>query len=417
MQTEMKKLKIGLIGLGQRGRGLLNVICEMADIEIVAVCDAYEDRVEAIQKKVQEKMGNFPVGTGDYQEVLKISEIEAVVISAAWEAHVEIAVASMRAGKYTGLEVGGAYSVEDCWRLVRTSEETGIPCMMLENCCYGQREMKCLNMVSKGIFGELVHCEGGYHHNLREEILAGNEIRHYRLRNYTLRNCENYPTHELGPIAKLLKINRGNRMLSLVSVASKAVGLHDYVVRRDGIDSPLAQVNFAQGDVVTTVIRCAGGETITLTLDTTLPRSYSRGLKVHGTQGYYEEETNSIYLERDSESYGGEWDPWQPNWNNADTRYEEEFGHPLWKWYRDAGVKAGHGGMDWLVLRAFFESAMVGVQPPIDVYDTAAWMCISALSEQSVAMGGIPVAIPDFTNGKWMIDRKRETVARYSLEI
>ena len=412
----MKKIKIGLIGLGQRGKGLLKTIFEMDDVEVVAVSDTYEDRVLQVQSLVQEIHGNLPMGTTDYREVLKLSEIEAVIISAAWEAHVEIAVASMRAGKYTGLEVGGAYSIEDCWRLVRTSEETGIPCMMLENCCYGQIEMKCLNMAKKGAFGEIVHCEGGYHHNLREEILAGNEIRHYRLRNYTMRNCDNYPTHELGPIAKLLKINRGNRMLSLVSMASKAAGLHDYVSRRDGSESPLAQVKFAQGDVVTTIIGCAGGETITLTLDTTLPRSYSRGFTVHGTRGYYEEATNSIYLERDSESYGGEWDPWQPQWNNAVTRYEEEFEHPLWKQYRKDGVKAGHGGMDWLVLRAFLESAMEKAATPIDVYDTASWMCISVLSEQSIAMGGSPVAIPDFTNGKWMMERKQKQVEKYCLD-
>lgn len=168
---------------------------------------------------------------------------------------------------------------------------------------------------------------------------------------------------------------------------------------------------------MTTIIRCAGGETITLTLDTTLPRAYSRGFTVHGTRGYYEEATNSIYLERDSESYGGEWDPWQPQWNNAATRYEEEFEHPLWKQYRKDGVKAGHGGMDWLVLRAFFESAMAGVQPPIDVYDTASWMCISVLSEQSIAIGSAPIAIPDFTNGKWMIAEKRKLVNQYSLDL
>jgi len=414
----MKKIKIGMIGLGQRGSSLMRRVTEMEDTEIVALCDEYADRVEAAIKSVEERAGYTPLGMTDYHELLSIPEIEAVIISAAWEAHVELAVAAMKAGKSVGLEVGGAYSVEDCWKLVQTSEETGIPCMMLENCCYGQKEMMCLNMVKVGVMGEIVHCSGGYHHNVREEIVGGNEIRHYRLRNYINRNCDNYPTHELGPIAKLLNINRGNRMISLVSKASKSAGLHDYILREKGEDHPLAKMNFAQGDVVTTIIQCAGGETITLTLDTTLPRFYSRGLMVHGTRGFYQEDNHSLWLERDAESYGidelsGDW---SEHWNNAKTRYAEEFDHPLWKKYQKEGVRAGHGGMDWLVLRAFLESVKEKADMPIDVYDTAAWMCISALSEQSIAMGGAPVAIPDFTNGKWIKERTRTQVEMYRLD-
>lgn len=415
----MKKINVGIIGLGQRGSMLLtDEILQMDDVEVLAVCDEYEDRAADMAAKVKEKKGNEPLCTTDYREVLAIDEIEAVVISTAWEAHVEVAIAAMRAGKYAGMEVGGAYSVDDCWRLVHTSEETGVPCMLLENCCYGQREMMCLNMVKMGVMGEVVHCEGGYHHPLCGEITGGNELRHYRLRNYSLRNCENYPTHELGPIAKLLNINRGNRMLTLTSTASKSVGLHEYAVAKRGADDPISKIRFAQGDVITTVIRCAGGETITLTLDTSLPRYYSRGLTVHGTAGFYEEMTNSVYLEKDSESYEGGEFSWKPEWNNAETRYAAEYDHPLWKAYREVGVhEAGHGGMDWLVLRAFFESARDKVMPPIDVYDAAAWMCISALSEDSIAMGGAPVAIPDFTNGKWIKQKEHKQVETYRLDI
>jgi len=415
----MEKIKIGMIGLGQRGSSLMRRVTEMDDTEIVALCDAYGDRVEDAIKSVEERAGYTPKGMTDYRELLAISEIQAVIITAAWEVHVELAVAAMKAGKWVGLEVGGAYSVDDCWKLVRTSEETGMPCMMLENCCYGQKEMMCLNMVKQGVMGEVVHCSGGYHHNVQEEIVGGNENRHYRLRNYISRNCDNYPTHELGPIAKLLNINRGNRMLSLVSKASKSAGLHDYILREKGENHPLATVKFAQGDVVTTIIQCAGGETIILTLDTTLPRFYSRGLMIHGTRGFYEEDNNSIWLERDAESYGidelsGDW---RDHWNNASTRYAEEFDHPLWKKYKKEGVRAGHGGMDWLVLRAFLESVKENVAPPIDVYDAAAWMSISVLSEQSIAMGGMPVAIPDFTNGKWIMEKARRQVEIYRLDV
>lgn len=416
----MKKLKIGLVGYGQRGVGLLGVTLNMDDIDVVAVCDEYEDRAEAAQKKVEEKKGYTPFATTDYRELLKMEEIEAVVVSTAWEAHVEVALAAMKAGKYVGVEVGGAYSIEDCWRLVHTSEETGMPCMMLENCCYGKKELMCLNMVKNGDFGELVHCNGAYHHDLRNEVSSGNEIRHYRLRNYTHRNCDNYPTHALGPIAKLLSINKGNRFLSLVSMSSKARGLHEYIVNKKGADSDLAAIDFKQGDVVTTVIKCAGGETIRLTLSITLPRAYSRDFDISGTKAYFQEETNSLYLDRDEDKYEKKYGEVVAKslWNNVETTYEKEFNHPIWKKYEEEGIKGGHGGMDWLVLRAFYESAMEKKETPIDVYDTAAWMSISTLTEDSLAMGGMPVAVPDFTNGKWIKnkDRKRNEVPTYSLE-
>ena len=415
----MKTLKIGVVGLGQRGKGLMNVTLGMDDVEIIAVCDEYQDRVEEAQKKVEEKRGTIPFGTTNYHELLAIPEIEAVVVSTAWEAHVEVAVASMKAGKYTGVEVGGAYSLDDCWNLVRTSEETGMPCMMLENCCYGKKELMCLNMVKNGDFGELVHCNGAYHHDLRGEVSRGNEIRHYRLRNYTHRNCDNYPTHALGPIAKLLNINRGNRFLSLVSMSSKARGLHEYIVNKRGADDELAAIDFKQGDVVTTIIQCAGGETIRLTLCITLPRAYSRDFDIIGTKAYFQEETNSLYLDRDEATYEKKYGEViaKELWNNVETRYGKEFNHPIWKKFEEEGVKGGHGGMDWLVLRAFYESAMEKADPPIDVYDTAAWMSISVLTEQSIAMGGQPVAVPDFTNGKWIKekDKERNEIETYSL--
>lgn len=411
----MCKLKIAIIGLGQRGRGLLTNIVNMDDIEIVAVCDKYEDRNESTIKYIEEKMGNTPASSTDSRDIISRGDIDAVIISAAWEAHTDIAESALRAGIYVGLEVGGAYAVEDCWKLVRASEETGTPCMMLENCCYGQAEMMCLNLAKKGILGEIVHCDGGYRHHLCEEILKGNEIRHYRLRNYTLRNCDNYPTHQLGPICKLLNINNGNRMVSLVSIASKSVGLQSHSLNTRGADNELSKTRYIQGDVVTTIIRCAGGETIKLTLDTTLPRPYSRGFVVCGTKGCYEEANNSLFLDCDAEKYEKDEFDWSKSWGNA-KEYAKTYGHPLWKKYVEEGVKEGHGGMDWLVLRAFFESAKEKVDPPIDVYDAATWMSISTLSEDSIAMGGLPVAIPDFTRGKWVCPHPKKYVETYRLD-
>jgi len=266
-----------------------------------------------------------------------------------------------------------------------------------------------LNMVRKGIFGEIVHCQGGYRHDLRNEITYGRENRHYRLNNYMHRNCENYPTHELGPIAKILNINRGNRMLTLTSMASKARGLHEYILKNEGPQHDLANYQFAQGDVVTTTILCAHGETIVLTLDTTLPRAYSRGFHVQGTKAMYMEDNNSIFIDGVHNEYDFNW---KAQWNNFE-QYREKYEHPLWRNYKP-GEDAGHGGMDTLVLMAFFDSVRRQVQTPIDVYDMASWMSITALSEQSIAMGGHPVAIPDFTNGKWL-NREPEPEGPYCL--
>ena len=165
----------------------------------------------------------------------------------AWENHIPAAVYAMEHGKQVAIEVGGAYSVDDCWKLVDTYEKTGIHCMMLENCCYDRNEMMVMKMVREGLFGKIVHCEGGYRHDLRSEISLGKEIRHYRLRNFMNRNCENYPTHELGPIAKILDINRGNRMLSLTSVSSGAFGLNAYAEQNEKVNPELKTFRFSTG--------------------------------------------------------------------------------------------------------------------------------------------------------------------------
>lgn len=404
------QVKIGVIGLGRRGRGMLHEIARVENVEIAVVCDNYADRQEEGAQVVEEITGKKPNITGNYKDILAMEDIDAVVATTSWADHINIAIDSMKAGKYVAFEVGGAYSIEECWRLVRTYEETKVPCMMLENCCYGRDELMLLNMVRKGVFGEVVHCRGGYHHDLRKSVSFGKENRHYRLANYQNRNCENYPTHELGPIAKILNINRGNRMLTLSSTASKAAGLHEYILREKGMDYYLSDYKFEQGDVVTTVIKCAHGETIVLTLDTTLPRAYSRGLEIHGTKATYMEDNKTLFI--DGVHNEDEFE-WQKQWNNVE-KYREQYDHPVWQGYNPED-DAGHGGMDLLVLKAFFDSVKRQVQTPIDVYDAAAWMSITALSEQSVAMGGQVVPIPDFTNGRW-IAREPAPEGEYSLD-
>ena len=393
-------VRIGFIGVSGRGSGLLGELLDVPGVIVPAVCDKYEDRALRGQEIVKEATGVTPDMYLDHKELLKRDDIDAVLIATTWISHARIAIDAMRAGKHAAMEVGGAASIEECWQMVRASEETGKFCMLLENCCYDRNEMALFNMMKQGLFGELIHMCGGYQHDLRDEISLGRENRHGRLYNFQMRNGELYPTHQLGPISKMLSINRKNRYISLVSMASKSRGLNEWIKANKGEDYDLADYHFNEGDVVTTMIKCANGETVCLTHDCSLPRNYSRAYRVQGTKGLYMEDGNSIYLEGRTPHEGG----WMHTPESFD-KYLEEYEHPLWKKYQQDGVHGGHGGMDFLVLSAFAESVKVGSQPPIDVYDAATWMAITCLSEESIALGSAPVAIPDFTNGQW-IDRE-----------
>ena len=405
-------MKIGMIGLGQRGNALLSVILTyFKEIEVSAVCDNYPDRTEKAIKEIEDKTGSRACACSTYEELLQ-KNLDAVIISASWEEHVPLAVACMEAGIAVGLEVGGAYCVEDCWRLVDAYERTKTPFMFLENCCYDKTELMATFMARKGIFGEIVHCSGAYSHDLREEICGGWKNRHYRLRNYLQRNCENYPTHELGPIAKILDINRGNRMVSLVSVASKSRGLQEYVSdEKRKADPRLRKAVFKQGDIVDTLITCANGETIHLMLNTTLPCVYDRALVVRGTKGMYNQSCNFVVL--DGETTEGLWTGIENNLKRIDSAkaYEQKYLPAYWKNLSEEDKQTGHGGMDGYMLQEFFAHVKSGKEMPIDVYDAASWMCVSCLSEQSIMLGGQPVAIPDFTRGKW-IQRSRLDVVK-----
>lgn len=401
----MEHLKIGFIGLGQRGAVLLtNVLNNFPNVDIVAVCDSYADRAEAARQQVKDNRGNTPAAYTDHAALLADKNVQIVIISASWEAHVPLAIASMRAGKITALEVGGAYSVEDCWQLVHTWEETQVPFMFLENCCYGERELLATKLVRMGKLGEVVYCHGAYCHDLRSEICGGIQNRHYRLRNYLARNCDNYPTHNLGPIARLLNINRGNRMLKLVSMGSKSRGLECYVNEHEEYEH-LKGKHFAQSDVVTTMITCADGSLITLKLDTTLPRAYSREFTVSGTKGIYSEQDNVILED------GGNFNHEESIGLCRDTADNYKDLRPqIWKDITEEEIKAGHGGMDTLMLRAFFDAVRNGDEMPIDVYDAASWMSITCLTEASIANGSQSIDIPDFTGGRWVMREPKDLV-------
>ena len=406
-----KEVDIGFIGISGRGSSMLDLLLQVEGVRVPAVCDKVVERAENGIEIVNKRTDNaYPVHAYiDYKELLKNEKLDAVMICTTWITHARIAIDAMRAGCNVAFEVGGAASIEECWQLVRTSEDTGKFCMLLENCCYDRNEMALFNMIKMGLFGEITHMEGGYRHDLREEICMGRENIHGRLFNFMHRNGELYPTHQLGPISKALGINRGNRFLTLVSMSSKSRGLNEWIKSRKGEDYDIANYAFNQGDVTTTIIKCANGETITLTHDCSTPRPYSRNYVIEGTKGIYSEnngECGGLYL--DSFSDG------EPRWREFKD-YREKSEHPLWQAYEKGGIKAGHGGMDYLVLSAFVESLLLEAKPPIDVYDTASWMAITCLSEQSAAMGGMPVPVPDFTNGMW-IDREPYRKGTYCLE-
>ncbi len=393
--------KFALIGYGDRGKDWLNMMLTgwKDRVSLVAVCDAYEDRAKAASEDAKELTGIAPVWETDYRKVLENPDVEVVVIVTSWEMHVPIAIEAMRAGKIVGMEVGGTFDVKECWQLVETYEETKTPFMFMENCNYGRRELMALNMAQQGVFGEIVFCAGAYMHDLRSEVAFGVENRHYRLEKYKTHNAENYPTHELGPISKILGINHGNRFVSLTSTASKASGLHEYILKNKADDEELKRTKFKQGDVVTTVITCEQGQTIRLTLNTTLPRYYSRDFTICGTKGMYEEATDSVCL--DIEEHNKLHMDWLKEKCGNAKDYEEQYDHPLWKDHMESGVMGGHGGADGLMFSVFLDCIENKKPMPIDVYDAAAWMVVTALSEQSIAGGSVPVEFPDFTKGKW----------------
>ena len=408
----MKKLKLGVVGLGQRGYGMLNGFLLFDEVDIVAVCDGYADRSERAAEEVFKKRGVKPLIYDKYENMLEDKNVEAVYVASSWDEHIRMAIGSMRAGKITAVEVGGAYDVEECWELVKAYEETKTPVMLMENCCYDKFELLVTALHRKGKLGEIVHCHGAYSHDLRDEILGGVVNRHYRLENYKKRNCDNYPTHEMGPIAKLLDITRGNKLLTLSSFASKGIGLDEFTRDEKNPDKNQIGQKFRQGDIITTVLTCANGETITLTLDTTLPRFYSREFTVRSAKGICMQDANLIMLEEDDNMHEF-WEPWSviEKKINCAKKYDEYLPH-IWKDITEEEMNAGHGGMDYLMLKSFINHALGDKDMPIDVYDAATWMSITALSEQSIALGGMPVPVPDFTKGKW-IKRRRKDVTDF----
>ncbi|MBD1261940.1 Gfo/Idh/MocA family oxidoreductase [Maribacter polysiphoniae] len=405
------KLKIGMIGVGLRGTSHLKNLLLRKDIEITAICDIDADRIDLASKLISEAGYKKPQSFGkndlDYRNLLELTTVDAVVIATPWLWHTRMAKDALRAGKYTGLEVSAANTLEECWDLVETHEETGSHLMLLENVNYRRDILAVLNMVKQNVFGELVHFRCGYQHDLRDVKFNNGKQPHgggvefgpkaiseakWRTNHSVKRNADVYPTHGVGPIAAMCDINRGNRFVSITSNATKSIGLHNYIVKNGGEDHPNAKVKFKQGDVITSTIETAKGETIIVTHDCNLPRPYSLGFRVQGANGLWEVDGDRIYIEGQSEPH---------TWDKADS-WLKKYDHPLWQKYGDYAQNSGHGGMDFFVINAFVESAKNNIAPPIDAYDAAAWSAITPLSEISIENNGEPQDFPDFTRGNWM---------------
>ena len=405
----MNKVGIGIIGLGPRAETLLASLKEMTNVmNITAICDLNPARIDLLRTRILEAGMPAPKEFREYEKLIADPAVDAVLIPTSWNSHLKIAEECLANGKYAGIEVGGAASLDELWQLVHSAEKTGVSCMMLENCCYGRNELMVLNMVRQGLFGELIHCECGYEHDLSD--LAWSTPDKERALHNRARCGDLYPTHGLGPISKILRINRGNRFMTISSTASKARGFAA-AAKAHGIDAV-----YNQGDMVTSVIRCANGETIMLRHCISLPRPYSRDCRVQGTKGIWLEDAKGIFVEGISpteELIDPAGNPYiEHRWSKVDE-FHEKYDHPIWQEFRNNQV-GGHSGMDYLVLNAFVEAVSKKVPTPIDVYDVAAWMSVTALSEQSVAMGGQVLPFPDFTNGKW-IDREAEIPSKWAL--
>ena len=405
----MKDIKIVVCGCGQRGRTLTeHVLTRIKGIEIAGLCDTgFIERAEGVKNTIKKEFNIDTKVYTDYKLMFDEVKPDAVFVATGWEYHVEVATYAMRKGIAVAMEVGGAYSVDDCYELINTYEETKTPFMFMENCCYNRDELLATSVARKGLLGEIVYCHGAYGHDLRDEVSYGKINGHYRFNNYLNRNCDNYPTHDLGPIAKLLNINRGNRMVSLTSMASKAAGLRDYINEKEDL-AELKGVEFKQGDIVRTLIKCENGELISLTLDTTLPRFYSREFTVRGTKGMYMQDNDMMLIEGEYNENVSQLDFFKQNHNSA-KKYEKYLPE-FWKNVPQEILDAGHGGMDYFLFVAFFDALRNGTEMPIDVYDAASWMCITYLTEISIKNGGALVEIPDFTNGAYKTRKPKDVV-------
>lgn len=405
-------VRIAIVGLGMRGQGAVYRLSFIETAKIIALVDVVQSSVERAQETL-EKMGrpqaDAYVGEEAWKEVCLRDDIDLIYNCAHWDLHAPVAIFAMENGKHVATEIPAALTIEECWQLVNTAESTRRHMMMLENCNYDFFEMATLNMVQQGLFGEIVHAEGAYIHDLRSMLFAEEgEPGHYwdmwRLKHNEKKSGALYPMHGLGPLAHALNIHRGDRMEFLVSVSSNQFGLSEYAKEKFGEDSDYANRDYKRGDMNTTIIKTAKGKTIKIQHDVTSPRPYSRIHMLSGTKGFAQKwprtgialEPNGHYFLSDDEL----------------KALLKEYEHPI---VREVGEKAkqvgGHGGMDFIMDYRLIYCLNHGLPLDQDVYDAAEWSSVIELSQVSVANQGMPVKIPDFTRGAW---QELKTVTYYT---
>ncbi len=397
--TTRKNTRMGLIGAGGRGGGMVRNYLAVDNLTVTAVCDVNKDAALRAQATVERAGQNPPAifanGDHDFENLVKRDDVDFVYIATPWSWHAPMAIAAMEAGKHAIVEVPAAVTTEECWKLVDVSERTRRHCIIAENCCYGYTELMVLNMIKDGLFGDLLHGEAAYIHDLRSLLFSGKGEGLWRRLPNTLRDANTYPTHGLGPVANYMGINRGDRFDYLVSMSSPEAGLSAWRAAKIPKGAPEWKEKYIAGDMNTSLIKTVKGLTIMLQHDTVNPRPYDRINLISGTKAVFRDYPPRLYVD----GVGKE------EFTGLDA-YKAKYEHPLWQKNGEMARKlGGHGGMDFLMVHQLVTAMQEGLVPPMDVYDAAAWSVPYPLSEESVKLGSAPVKFPDFTRGKWKVKR------------
>ncbi len=394
---KIETVRVGIVGLGQRGPGAVNRLSKIDGLEIKALCDLIPERAEKAKKSLEGTPHNPELYSGSvyaWKKMCERPDLDLIYIATPWEWHTPMAVYAMEAGKHAAVEVPAARTLDECWQLVETSERTKKHCMQLENCCYDFFELMTLKMAREGFFGEILHVEGAYIHDL----LAHNFQKEngyqdmWRLKeNY--RNGNLYATHGLGPICQILNINRGDQMDYLTSLSSNDFHMKakaQELAENDVFFSSFAAKNY-RGNMNTTVVKTKHGKSIMIQHDVSSPRPYSRLHVVSGTEGFAQK-----YPEQ-KVSKGHSWMK-EEEMKELEKKFTPEIVQKVGELAKQVG---GHGGMDFMMDWRLIDCLRNGLPLDQDVYDAALWSCISPLSEWSVANRSNSIDVPDFTGGSW----------------
>jgi hypothetical protein len=396
---KIDNVRVGFIGVGNRGSAAVERISRLEGVSINGICDVRPEKAADAKARIKtpgHQAALYTKNKDSWKQLCDRKDIDLIYIATHWELHTPMAVYAMEQGKHVALEIPAATTVEDCWKLVKTSEKTRRHCVILENCCYDFFELLTLNMARNGFFGDIVHCEGAYIHDILESIFS-REKRYdvWRLKENAKRNGNLYPTHGLGPISQIMNINRGDRMDFLVSVSSNdfSMGpLAEKLAQKDDFYKPYVGSPF-RGNMNTTTIKTVKGRTIMLQHDVTSPRPYSRIHLVSGTKATAQKYPLPGKIATSHEGWLDE-----AAFKKLETQYTPEITKRLGEMAKEIG---GHGGMDFLMDWRLIDCLRNGLPMDMDVYDAASWSVIGPLSEQSVANRSRTIDIPDFTSGSW----------------